>query len=102
MSDVNTHAWAHVPAAFPLTGRLPRDAGAVRANHRKQLAEERAHRQRLNAAQGGPGASTCAHGLPIRLLFDGNNNEPTQVANESPLNQAAFVCNWSIATRDWP
>ncbi|MNF95024.1 hypothetical protein D3C84_777600 [compost metagenome] len=102
MSDVKVHASAHVPAAFPLAGRLPSDASAVRANYRKQLAEEQAHRQRLNAAQGGRGASTCAHSLPISLFFDGtHHNEPTQVANESPLHQAAFICNWSIATREW-
>ncbi|MCY1287301.1 hypothetical protein D9M70_362920 [compost metagenome] len=85
MSDVNPHASAHVPAAFPLVGRLPSNASAVRANYRKQLAEENRHRERLNAAQGGRGASTCAHSLHISLFFDGtNNNEEYDTRTAQP------------------
>ncbi|MCU9949055.1 T6SS phospholipase effector Tle1-like catalytic domain-containing protein [Pseudomonas sp. PDM13] len=85
MSEVKTNAWVHVPAAFPLAGRLPADTGAVRANHHKQMVEELAHRQRLNAAQGGPGASTCAHSLHISLFFDGtNNNEEHDTRTAEP------------------
>ncbi len=102
MSEVKNHAPAYMPAAFPLAGRLPRDASAVRANYRKQMAEENRHRQLLSAAQGGRGASTCAHSLHISLFFDGtHDNEPTQVQNASRLYQAFFVRNWTIRTRDW-
>ncbi|BAU74186.1 T6SS phospholipase effector Tle1-like catalytic domain-containing protein [Metapseudomonas furukawaii] len=93
MSEVNTHAWAHVPAVFPLAGRLPGNPSAVRANHRKQVAEELAHRRCLNAAQGGPGASTCAHSLHISLFFDGtNNNEEYDTRKAKPPHPTNIAC----------
>ena len=80
MSEVKINSGSepvYVPASFPKQGRLPRESKAVRANYRKQMAEELCYRQAQNAASGGPGAFTCAHSLHISLFFDGtNNNEP--------------------------
>ncbi len=104
MSEVKTHASAHVPATFPLAGRLPRDASAVRANYRKQMAEENRHRERLSAAQGGRGAFTCAHSLHISLFFDGtNNNEPydTRTAQPPHPTNIARLYHATLEQTDW-
>lgn len=83
MSEVKNSEPVYVPAAFPTEGRLPRDMKSVRANYRKQLSEELCYRQAQNAANGGPGAYTCAHSLHISLFFDGtNNNEPYDMRTE--------------------
>ena len=102
MSEVKSSEPVYVPAAFPNSGRLPHELKIVRANYRKQMAEELRYRQVQNAANGGPGAFTCAHSLHISLFFDStNNNERPEVTQERRLLQTLFLWNSIITTREW-